>query len=235
MTDPFYTGQRWRDLRKRVLAKARYTDQLRLREGVRVEANTVHHIFPRELYPEHQYASWNLIAVSGQTHRALHTPFGDLSPTGWKLLEETAERRGIPVCWVTLIIGMPNSGKTTVAKQILRGGLAYDLDYIAAAFRLRSPHEERHQGSRRMANALLKGFLANVRRYTGRVVVIRSAPTVEELIEIEPDELICCLSPLNGSYRRDTAIDGETLNEMQKRVCEAVAWAKANNIRVEER
>ena len=47
---------------------------------------------------------------------------------------------------VTLIIGLPSTGKTSYAKNHLRDGLCYDLDYLASAFRLQTPHEERHDG-----------------------------------------------------------------------------------------
>ena len=59
---------------------------------------------------------------------------------------------------VTLIIGLPSTGKTSYAKNHLRDGLCYDLDYLASAFRLQTPHEERHDAAIRMANDIAFGF-----------------------------------------------------------------------------
>lgn len=227
MTDSFYTGARWKNLRRRILARAKFQDQLALREGRQEEANTVHHIFPRDAYPEYQYETWNLIAISGRTHKLLHTPFGDLSEAGWKLLKETAARQGVPISKLILVIGLPGAGKTTLARKLLRGGIAYDLDYIAAAFRLRQPHAERHAASRRMANAFLKGFIAEARNYSGRVIVVRSAPDIEELIEIDPDEIYCAESP------RVRKIDTQDMEEMKRRIEDALLWGQVNGIPVQ--
>ena len=191
-SDRFYGSVRWQNLRKKILARAKYIDQLRIREGVMEDANTVHHIFPRDAYPEHEWQAWNLIAVSTKTHRLLHTPLGSLSEAGKKLLEETAEREGIPISKTILIVGLPGTGKTTLARQELKGGVAYDLDFLAGALRLRGPHEEYHAAARTIANRISKGFAEEARRHSGRVVFIRTAPTLEEVADIDPDEIIFC-------------------------------------------
>lgn len=43
--------------------------------------------------------------------------------------------------------------------------IAYDLDYLAAAFRLREPHVERDNSARCMANDLLYGFIDKAEQY----------------------------------------------------------------------
>ena len=222
-TDPFYLSPRWKKLRKIVLIHSKYMDQIRIREGVQTEANTVHHIFPREQYPEYQWERWNMIAVSDDTHKHLHKPDGTLSSAGQKLLEETAEREGIPTSRMILIVGLPGSGKSTAAKRMLLGGICYDLDAIASALRLRMPHEERHEASRRMANNMLRYFLASARSYSGRVIVIRTAPTIEEAAEIDPDEVVICRKNMPGI--RDKNGKDIDLEAMTARINEIESWA----------
>ena len=72
----FYKQHRWRHLRKRILRKDNYLCQLSLRYGMRVEADTVHHIFPLEYYPELKFVEWNLISLCKEQHNALHSREG---------------------------------------------------------------------------------------------------------------------------------------------------------------
>ena len=67
-----YDKRRWKHKRRSVLRRDDYLDQELLRYGRRVEANTVHHIFPVEFYPELAYVDWNLISLSESTHNSLH-------------------------------------------------------------------------------------------------------------------------------------------------------------------
>ena len=90
----------------------------------------------------------------------------------------------------TLVIGLPRSGKTTYVQNMPGKWLAYDLDYLAAAFRLREPHSERDSASWRMANDLLYGFIDNAEQYAENVYIIRAAPSTEELLAIMPDVLV---------------------------------------------
>ena len=54
-TDPFYRTKRWERLRAAVLRRDGYMCQASRRYGKRVEATTVHHIFPRDEFPEYQW------------------------------------------------------------------------------------------------------------------------------------------------------------------------------------
>lgn len=87
-TDPFYLSPRWRRLRKAILRRDGYLCQISKRYGRTVEADTVHHIFPREAHPELQWSPWNLIAVSSEAHKRLHDPLtGELTEEGRRLQE----------------------------------------------------------------------------------------------------------------------------------------------------
>ena len=89
---------RWTKLRAYVLRRDKYLDQVMLRYGKRIEANTVHHVFPRELFPQYTYEAWNLISVSHATHNKLHVRDSHkLTAKGWELLVRTARKNGIEI------------------------------------------------------------------------------------------------------------------------------------------
>lgn len=72
-TDPFYTTTRWKKLRQAVLRR----DHFQCQQSKRVklipdEAVLVHHVLPREVFPEYQWESWNLISLSLQAHNQMH-------------------------------------------------------------------------------------------------------------------------------------------------------------------
>ena len=233
MTDSFYNSRRWKDhIRPAILARDKYMDQLELRAGRRVPADTVHHIFPKDKFPQYKWCSWNLISLCRENHEAMHIrQTGELTAAGRKLLEDTALERGIKTTMVTLVIGMPGSGKTTYVRRVLGGGLAYDLDHIAAAFRLRSPHTELHEPARRMANSMAKAFAANAQRYASDIYIIRAAPFLDEVIDMEPDKIVVCTGSHNISERGDY----ERLTDpaaMQGRINDVIEWAEANSMRV---
>ena len=90
--------KRWEDLRAYILRRDKFLDQVELRYGRRVEANTVHHVFPRELYPQFTYCSWNLVSVSHKTHNKLHIRDSHkLTDKGWELLVRVARRNNIEI------------------------------------------------------------------------------------------------------------------------------------------
>lgn len=95
---------------------------------------------------------------------------------------------------VTLVIGLPGTGKTSFVKKHLGDGLCYDLDAIASAFRLREAQAERHEGSRELANALLADFISEATMYAEDVFVIRTAPGMDEFHMIAPDRVVYCLT-----------------------------------------
>lgn len=237
MSIKFYDSSAWKRMRSSVLLAAEYKDQLELRAGRNINADTVHHIFPRDKYPQYELCRWNLIAISNETHEALHNRItGGLSPLGFELLLETAEKNNIPLSKVILVIGLPGTGKTTFVKKHLGGGLAYDLDYIAGAFRLSKPHEENNEPAKRLANSMAVAFAENAKRFAGVVYVIRTAPTIEEFTNIMPDAVVICNRAFSISYRKDyKRLDGKKEKEYLQRIQEVREYCEANNIEVMEK
>ena len=114
----------------------------------------------------------------------------------------------------TLVCGLPGSGKTTYCKEHLgKDGLCYDLDAIAAAFRLTEPHKEEHAQARALGNELLFAFFTHVDYYTKNVFIIRTAPKIEELKRINPDRVVICR---NQYVERGTADKGDMLNRIRE-------------------
>lgn len=56
----------------------------------------MHHIFPREFFPEYQWESWNLISLTKEMHNSLHDRTTDrLTLDGIALLRRTARKMHI--------------------------------------------------------------------------------------------------------------------------------------------
>lgn len=94
--DPFYRSRRWEKLRASVLRRDGYMCQDSKRYGKTVQANTVHHIFPRDEYPEYEWEPWNLISLSSKAHDEMHDrATGKLTEKGKRLLDRTAIEHNI--------------------------------------------------------------------------------------------------------------------------------------------
>ena len=94
----FYSSPRWLALRKAILRRDKFMDRVEWRYGKRREANIVHHIFPREEYPEYAWAPWNLISVSMATHNRLHDrESNELTEAGKELLRRTARKNNVEI------------------------------------------------------------------------------------------------------------------------------------------
>ena len=96
--DPYYKTARWQRLREAVLRRDGYVCQESRRYGKRVEATTVHHVFPREEFPEYQWEPWNLISLAGDVHDEMHDRVtGALTDKGAELLRRTARKNGVGI------------------------------------------------------------------------------------------------------------------------------------------
>ena len=79
-----YHSRRWRTLRESILRRDKFKCQEARRYGITESANTVHHIWPAEDFPEYAWQPWNLISLSSKRHDAMHdrltgkrTPLGE--------------------------------------------------------------------------------------------------------------------------------------------------------------
>lgn len=71
-TGNFYKSKKWIRKRERVLRRDGYRCQYAKRYGKTESADTVHHIWPLEDYPEYALCSWNLISMSNASHNKMH-------------------------------------------------------------------------------------------------------------------------------------------------------------------
>ena len=83
-------------LRETVLRRDGYMCQVSKRYGKRVPATYVHHIFPRELFPQYQWQAWNLISLCASEHDKMHQRSGrKLTDKGKELARRTALKQGL--------------------------------------------------------------------------------------------------------------------------------------------
>ena len=91
-----YKTKRWERLRRAILARDGYKCKESARYGKNIPADTVHHIFPRESYPQYQWEDWNLISLSRQVHNEMHDRnTHELTEKGLELLKRTARKYNI--------------------------------------------------------------------------------------------------------------------------------------------
>lgn len=91
----FYRSPKWEHKRAKILRRDGYLCQISKRYGKTVPADTVHHIFPRDEFPEYQLSDWNLISLSASVHDTMHDrTSGKLSPAGAELLRRTCRKYG---------------------------------------------------------------------------------------------------------------------------------------------
>ena len=92
--DSFYKSTRWIKMRNAVLSRDKYMCSECWRYGRRAEAEAVHHIFPREEFPEYEWCRWNLTALCKKCHDAMHDRTTNaLTDRGVELLKRTAKRQ----------------------------------------------------------------------------------------------------------------------------------------------
>lgn len=96
-TREFLCSTAWKRKRERILRRDGYQCQQSKRYGKLVQAEMVHHIFPRHEFPQYALNDWNLISLTVTEHNKLHTDGGDLTDEGKRLLQRTAIKNGIEI------------------------------------------------------------------------------------------------------------------------------------------
>lgn len=88
-----YKSKRWIRIRRAILARDGYMCQESKRFGKNVPANTVHHIFPADEFPQYAFAEWNLISLSAKVHDEMHDRNSNkLTQKGLDLQRRTARQ-----------------------------------------------------------------------------------------------------------------------------------------------
>ena len=122
-TDEFYKLKRWTELRNKTLCRDHYMCQYYKRLGRMVQAEVVHHCYPRDEFPEYRFEPWNLISLSRKAHNRLHDRnTNELTEEGRQLLVRIGRKNNIFVPDKYL---MPIEDKT--AKRYERKHFRYDL------------------------------------------------------------------------------------------------------------
>ena len=68
----FYKSARWHSLRESIMRRDGYMCRECRRFGKCTEGTNVHHILPREQFPQYQYDPRNLITLCNRCHDAMH-------------------------------------------------------------------------------------------------------------------------------------------------------------------
>ena len=217
----FYKTNKWAALRNTALIRDKYMCQCCIANNKNVNATCVHHVFPIEQYPQYSYELWNLMSLCDKCHDEMHNHYtGELSRKGMLFLRSLAAVRHITISCkeqTILVVGLRGTGKTTYCRNMMdEYSLAYDLDTIAKAFRLNNPHEDYFKPARRMANDFLKGFVLKAHEYAKKIYIIRTAPTIKEFEDINPDKVVFCTHEYCFKEMDDRKKAMQRLDELQK-------------------
>lgn len=240
-TDPYYNSDRWELLRKSILRRDEFMCQDAKRYGRMVPAEMVHHILPREYFPEYQWEPWNLISLSNKAHEEMHyRTTRELTKKGMEWAIRTARKQNMDLDKIEqrlkrperetkriLVIGLRGTGKTTYCREQMGDDcLVYDLDAIASSFRLKREHEEIFDQARSIANDYLFDFIRKSEEYKiKKIFIIRAAPQIEELEKIMPDQVVHC----STRY-----IDRPMKNELdaRRRIEKILDWCEEKEVEV---
>ena len=93
-----YKTEKWRKLRSKALRRDSYKSVLSARYGRSVQADTVHHILPVEIFPEYMWRLWNLASMTSGEHDRMHVRRShQLTAEGMELARRTALKQGLDV------------------------------------------------------------------------------------------------------------------------------------------
>lgn len=117
----FYKSTKWEKKRNSILRRDGYMCQLSKRYGLMKQAEVVHHIFPRDEFPQYEMDDWNLISLTTEQHHHMHNrDTNELTEAGAELLRRTARRQGIEV---------PDKYKNTIRKPKIKSKRRMNFDF----------------------------------------------------------------------------------------------------------
>ncbi len=71
-SDNYLKDKRYKQVRAKALRRDKYLCQRCKRYGKKVSADTTHHVYPVEFYPEYRFSLWNLISLCSKCHDRMH-------------------------------------------------------------------------------------------------------------------------------------------------------------------
>lgn len=77
VVNPFYKSRKWKRKRETTLRHYDYECQEARQYGKTEQAETVHHIYPLEEYPELALVGWNLLPITNKAHNTFHDRTND--------------------------------------------------------------------------------------------------------------------------------------------------------------
>lgn len=93
-----YQSQTWKRKRASILKRDFFRCVECKRFGKLRDANTVHHIFPCEYFPQYEWESWNMISLCAICHNTMHDrDTHQLTARGWQVLERAGRKNNISV------------------------------------------------------------------------------------------------------------------------------------------
>lgn len=218
----FYTDPRWTRKRAKILHRDKYLCQESKRFGKKVSATIVHHIFPREDYPEFEWCDWNLISLSMAEHNRMHDrDTNELTAKGLELLDRTKRKYRreieritggeIAMGTVRVVIGLPGSGKTTYAlNHKAKQDIMLDLDLLYAALTGDDAHACKPDDIASFINDLIRAATRRAKEQGFNVWLIRcrldddSRSISDEVIDMKVPKAECIRRlKADGRFRED--------------------------------
>ncbi len=95
MKTDYLKDKRYLRMRSLALRRDKFLCQRCIRYGKKISADTTHHIYPVEYYPDWRFSLWNLISLCTACHNCMHKRNShELTTEGLMLQERTSP----PLC-----------------------------------------------------------------------------------------------------------------------------------------
>lgn len=133
---------------------------------------------------------------------------------------------------ITLVIGLPGTGKTTYVKEKRGDALVFDLDYLKTALTYSDVHSPNDIDAMKVANSFLSSFVTTATERERDCFIIRTAPKMDELQMINPSKMVVMLKEYDISNRADyhDDVDRELYNT---RIQACIKWCEKHGVELE--